>query len=106
MMQRNVGPECPSCGVADSELVNTAVRRKRAEDGTVAESAVEQRACNYCSRRFWADAPPQADVVLVPVCCPHCRSRATRVTSTRGRDRFHRCDFCKKSFRSVEVERQ
>jgi len=105
MMQRLTGPECPHCGVSDSEVVSSAVRRRRREDGTISETQVDRHVCHYCDRRFWAEAPPPAaDVVIVPLRCPHCGSRETRVTSTRSRDRYHQCGTCQRSFRSVEVD--
>lgn len=105
MMQRMMGPECPHCGVSDSAVVSVAVRRRRHDDGSISETQIERHLCHFCDRRFWSDAaPPVADVLIVAVRCPHCGCRETRVTSTRGRERYHQCGTCQRSFRSVELD--
>ncbi len=41
-------------------------------------------------------------VIYYPIRCPKCRSKNTRVTSTVKPVRYHKCDNCGYSFKSVE----
>jgi transposase-like protein len=43
-------------------------------------------------------------VVYVPTRCPYCGSKRTKITSTRGKLRYHRCKNCKGNFKSHEQE--
>ena len=43
-------------------------------------------------------------VVYVPTRCPYCGSKDTKITSTRGKLRYHRCKNCKGNFKSNEKE--
>ena len=37
-----------------------------------------------------------------PVRCPRCRSKEVPINHTAGRVRYHKCDDCGKTFKSVE----
>lgn len=104
LLHRIQGPECPGCGCQQSELLGTATRTLTKAGLAVSQETIERRRCEFCDRRFYVTAPavPQNVVVVTPIACPHCRSTETRVTSTRKTERYHRCDACAQSFRSIE----
>ena len=92
------GPACPSCGCEDSVEVGQFVRWGK---------PATRRRCGHCRETFVAadpaDTEPTDDAVaFIPIRCPVCKSPETRVTSTRKPVRYHRCNACKHTFKSVE----
>lgn len=104
MLQKVEGPECPGCGCQQSELVGTSTRKLLQGQQVISRETVERRQCAFCDRRFYVTtAERPANVVFVAaVRCPHCQSTDTKVTSTRGNERFHRCHTCQQPFKSIE----
>jgi len=109
-LQRVQGPDCPECGCQDAEVVDRGTRWGQPH---------ERRQCNHCGRTWYAaveqsavsDQPSaeaesndEADQLVVyrSVCCPHCGSAQTKVTSTRRPIRHHKCLECGWSFKSME----
>jgi len=43
-------------------------------------------------------------VIYVPTRCPYCDSKDTKIHTTRGKLRYHRCKKCKRNFKSIEKE--
>ena len=95
---------CPACGCNDVHTL-----KKNTLWGVPGLACV----CNYCSRRFQVEidegsiAECEYSVKFEPMLCPSCGSKKNRVTSTRHKKgdptiRYHRCDDCKKTFKSVE----
>lgn len=101
MLERVTGPECPTCGCSDSELLTKASWWGQPS---------ERRRCAHCGKVFTATAAGDAEdgragfagVTYHVVRCPACRSDETRVTSTRRPLRYHKCDRCGHSFKSTE----
>lgn len=105
---------CPQCNCADS-LVLAA--------GSWFGGPWERRQCRHC-RKIWRgpaissqpsavshqepvvehQEPPAPLVRYVRVKCPQCGGGNCPVTSTRGRNRHHKCKGCGNCFKSVEVD--
>lgn len=48
--------------------------------------------------------PSTRGVVYAVTRCPTCNSKSTKVTSTRGKIRMHKCKECGHNFKSVEQD--
>lgn len=81
--------------------------------------------CQYCGRAFTVSpgsalestVPPPKPAPAVPAAakaeavqyapmrtkCPNCGSQKTKVASSRGRLRWHKCPACKHSFKTVDA---
>jgi|694.fasta_scaffold89818_3 hypothetical protein len=95
-MERITDPECPVCGCPQSTVVS---------QSTWWGKTTVKRACGHCGNQFFAteEAEKAKSVVrFVRVRCPHCQSKNCRITSTRGRIRWHKCGDCQQPFQSVE----
>jgi len=95
-----IGPECPHCGCNATEIVDAGKRYGR---------AWARFRCGHCQRVSTTssspgDAEEVGGVAYNPVnCrCPRCNAANPRVHTSRGRIRYHRCDNCGASFKSVE----
>jgi Zn ribbon nucleic-acid-binding protein len=112
------GPECPGCGCRDSQILKMTIwfNKKR-----------EHRECEHCGRRFTVtrSKPPESPVPLpkppqqpetpkavkagtveyrpMRTKCPNCGSQKTKVASSRGGLRWHKCRACKHCFKSVDT---
>jgi Zn ribbon nucleic-acid-binding protein len=112
-----VGPECPGCGCRDSQILKMAMWFGKPR---------EYRACQHCGRGFTVTrgkepevpaVPPRPPAALPPAVkagmveyrpmrtkCPNCGSQKTKVASSRGGLRWHKCRACKHCFKSVETK--
>lgn len=92
------GPDCPKCGCPDSELLSR-VQHFGATH--------QRRMCRHCGRTWIvpeAAAAPRVEraVIYSLIRCPRCQSSATRIYCTRRPVRYHKCDSCQHTFKSVE----
>jgi hypothetical protein len=96
------GPDCPGCGCNATSLVSAgeSFGRPWAKYG-----------CDFCRKTFTVGRPPVAGevvngVVYQTVRCvcpnPQCKAKNPRVVNTSGKYRWHKCDKCGQSFKSVE----
>lgn len=94
-----IGTECPKCGCEEAELV-----RRSSWWG----KPTERVACGHCGTEYTrteaeTTEPEGSPCIVFPVIrCPRCRSKNTRITSTRDALRWHSCDECQRPFRSLE----
>lgn len=89
---------CPGCGCPESEVVRTS---------TWGGAVYEVRRCDHCKREFThhpehGDDEPATSVTFHVLRCPCCRSEKVPVTRTMKPTRYHRCDNCGWTFKSVE----
>jgi transposase-like protein len=112
------GPECPRCGCQDSSVIRRGVRWGQPWSRRRCHNCGEAWACNDPPPAAPGDArlaagddavpidppPPDPDrgVIYHVVRCPNCGSDHCKVTSTRRPVRYHRCDDCGHTFKSVE----
>ncbi len=97
------GPECVHCGCEDSSVVS-----QREWRGLVWET----RQCAHCGHTFNVESPtlttnlvekPISDrVIIFVVRCPKCGEEWPPVTRSMLPVRYHKCDKCKHTFKSVE----
>ena len=105
-MKRVDGPECPGCGCGASEVLDSRLRFGE---------QWEKRQCGACGRVFSLTVQDPGDteddegsgwdghaVDYVVMCCPRCQSNRVRVTRTDKPTRYHKCDDCGQTFKSVE----
>lgn len=98
-LSKTSGPNCPGCGCNATTLVGAGERFGR---------PWARYECNFCHRSFSNGAQPPATsevvngVVYRPVKCPKCKSKKTRVHTTRPPIRYHQCNNCGQQFKSVE----
>lgn len=100
---RRIDVECPKCGCPTAGVVG--------HDSDWRGQKRDLLECDHCLTQWVdnGDAPePQADDVLFEhTRCGHCGSRQTLTTSTPGGPlgiRYHRCQDCEMTFRSVDPE--
>lgn len=73
------------------------------ESGDRSQESEEAQPLNAHHAPAPATVSPETKSLRYPVRqCPHCQSTKIRVTTTRRPLRHHKCDGCKKTFKSVE----
>ena len=101
-MNHIAGNECPTCGCPDGEVIR---------HFAVWGMPYVQLVCDHCGKtwRTVAEVEPEPDagddangVVYHVMRCPKCSSRDTHVTRTLTPVRYHKCDACGYTFKSVE----
>jgi len=105
---------CPECGCAEYQVIAR---------GTRWGAPWEKRVCRFCRRTWRHTAPPpplprlsqrtnrepqrnpttEDGVAYYLIRCPKCQSTNTRVTHTDRPVRYHKCQICGRTFKSVEV---
>jgi transcriptional regulator NrdR family protein len=112
-LSRITGPSCPDCGCESSEV----------EQSKLWGMSQERRRCNNCGCRWTTKGEPwptkeqavegeavQPKAVLYhpPPACPACEAPAASVSRTmpakkgEPRVRYHKCDDCGHTFKSIE----
>lgn len=102
MLDRMTGPACPVCGCPDTTVVSRRGRGFTSPDPDTwpDPGAIRTHVCGNCRHRFVP--PPATDPQPLAVQrCPHCHHARTKITSTRGRLRYHKCEGCDLPFRTV-----
>ncbi len=120
LLERVTGPECLKCGCQDvREEGRQEIRGVKHEgDGRIEVIATRTKLrCMHCGYGWQVSTPytplptPQAPlptssaggaVAYYPVRCPECGSTNQRVTRTQQPVRYHKCQDCDHTFKSVE----
>lgn len=90
--------ECPNCCCNDVERTGQVMQWGKWRD---------KWRCNHCGRSFTVAPDERASdlaVDYIVIQCPRCLSKKTRVTSTQKPIRYHKCDNCELTFKSVEKD--
>jgi tRNA(Ile2) C34 agmatinyltransferase TiaS len=106
---RSTDDACPKCGCPDHRADSRVTTRTILLDDneTTAEVRQQRRRCEYC-QAIWSatleSAEPEVEVVAYyKPRCPKCGGRA-HVNGRRGQVRYHLCQDCGATFKSVEVD--
>lgn len=104
MLERMTGPACPVCGCCDTTVAKRRGRGFASPDPDAwPDAATSRLACVNCGNQFVAPPPTDPQPLAVQR-CPHCNHARTKITSTRGRMRYHKCEGCELPFRTVAPE--
>ncbi len=117
-LDRADGPECPQCGCQESRLLASRQSAWVCTDPRYGDlsATFETRRCTGCGARFRAKSEiencqltiensehdSEQAVIYRPVRCPACKSKQTKISTTRDRIRYHKCRDCGQTFKSVE----
>lgn len=100
-LTKSAGPDCPKCGCNATAIV----------EAGQSPAPWAKFACDFCNHRFSVGRQPPPGPVVNGVVykttrceCPNpgCRAKNPPVKSTIGIYRWHKCDKCGQTFKSVE----